>query len=511
MNKTNNIQMKGIYKSFFETNVLNDVSLDFHYGEVHALLGENGAGKTTLMNILTGIYAQDQGHILINEEIINYKSPGSALKAGIGMVHQRFSLVEKLNVLENLILGDPKNKFFLNYKKVEKELEKYSTLFDFKPDPYKTIESYPVGSRQKIEIIKMLMRDVSVLILDEPTSVLTAQESDKLMQTLRIIAQQGKAVIFISHKMNEVMQVADKITVLRKGQKIATLNKNETNLNELAKLMIGKDFANMQFKNKQINNERILKIENISKVFLKGKTINNINLQVFGGEVLGIAGVDGNGQKELADLIIGHEITDSGKILLNENNLTNKTIKQRIELGFAYIPENRSEVATASLSSIWENLIMKVFARKENNQFGLLKINKLKEYASTIIKKYDIVNPGLAQPAAVLSGGNLQKLILGREIDIDGEVYVFIHPTRGLDISSTCFVREKIQELSERGKIVIVISGDLDELFEISDRIAVMYEGCIMGELDRKQFDSQKIGFLMSGITSNIESEIVHD
>lgn len=504
------VEMQGISKSFYEQYILNEVNIDFYPGEVHALLGENGAGKTSLMNILTGVYAQDKGHIFINGKAVKYKSPGNALKAGIGMVHQRFSLVEKLSVIENIILGDPRNRFILNNKDIKKGIEYYQKLFDFHFDPDMAVENFPVGSRQKIEIIKMLIRNVSILILDEPTSVLTAQESEQLMITLKKIAKEGKTVIFISHKMNEVMQVADRISVLRKGKKVASIFRKDAQLTELSEMMVGKQVNCIPYELKEINKEQFLCLDQINAVKDKKKLLTDINLCVYQGEILGIAGVDGNGQRELADIISGHDLADSGKIMYHHQDISKKSILERIEMGFAYIPENRSEVATAGQSSIWENLIMRIFRKKEYSMFGILNLKKLKEYAKDLIIKYDIVHPGIMHPAIVLSGGNLQKLILGREIDANGEVYIFIHPTRGLDISSTNFVRKQIVDLSLKGKIVIVISGDLDELFEISDRIAVMYEGKIMEIIDRESFNIMNIGLLMSGIHPDKQEESHH-
>lgn len=510
MGSISKVEMQGISKSFYEQLILQEVNIDFHPGEVHALLGENGAGKTSLMNILTGVYAQDKGHIYINGKTVKYKSPGNALKAGIGMVHQRFSLVEKLSVIENIILGDPRNPFFLKYKEIRNKLEYYQNLFDFHFNPDQSVENFPVGSRQKIEIIKMLMRNVSILILDEPTSVLTAQESDQLMITLRKIAEEGKTVIFISHKMNEVMQVADRTSVLRKGKKVGSLFRDEAQLTQLSEMMVGKQINCIPYEAKEINKNSNLCLKQINSTYNKKHLLKDINICIYQGEVLGIAGVDGNGQRELANIISGHDFADSGEIRYHHQDISKKSILERIDMGFAYIPENRSEVATAGQSSIWENLIMRIFRKKEYAKYGVLNLKKLKEYAKDIIDKYEIVQPGIMHPAIVLSGGNLQKLILGREIDADGEVYIFIHPTRGLDISSTNFVRKQIISLSQKGKIVIVISGDLDELFEISDRIAVMYEGKIMDILDRESFNIMNIGLLMSGIYPQSEEEQTH-
>lgn len=496
-----NIRMQDINKSFLENPVLTNVSVEFRKGEIHALLGENGAGKTTLMNVLTGVYSHDKGAVFIDDKPVHFKSPGESLKAGIGMVHQRFSLVGRLNVLENLTLGDPQTTFFINYKKLEEKLREYATLFSFDVDPYKKVDEYPIGSQQKIEIIKMLMRNVSMLILDEPTSVLTAQESDKLIEVLRKIAQSGKSVIFISHKMNEVMQVADKITILRKGCKVATIDRQQATLKDLALMMVGRELNPIKCTPVCFLQKGFLHLKNICLKDGKRNILDQINLTIKEGEIIGIAGVDGNGQREMADIITGHVKPDSGTVIFNDKDITKTNILDRIHLGFGYIPENQAQVGTAGPCAIWENLSLKCFNSHDYSKFGFLKIKKLKEKAKTVIDKYAIANAGMTHPTVTLSGGNLQKVIVGREIEQNGSVYVFIHPARGLDISATNFVRHCILDLRNRGKIVILISGDLDELTELSDKMAVMYEGKIMGILNPEQYNPQTIGFLMSGIT----------
>ncbi len=495
------VKMRGITKSFLNTKVNDNVDFDLFQGEVHALLGENGAGKTTLMNILSGVYFQDEGDILFKGKNIRYSFPGEALAGGIGMVHQRFSLVNNLTVLENIILGLKTNNFFLNYKKIYKLVEAYSKEFQLEVDPHAFIYDLHVGDRQKVEILKMLVRNVDVLIMDEPTSVLTKQESDHLVTILKKIASTGKCVVFISHKMNEVREVADRITVLRKAQKITTLeNKNISNT-ELARLMVGKDI-NFDF-NREGQTSNIKKLE-INNLCVKGNfqadSVHDLSFEVMAGEIFGIAGVSGNGQRELADAIAGLLKTSSGEIILNAQNLSRMSVSQRIEKGVSYIPENRTTVGTAGLSPIWENLIMKVFQKKEFLKTGIMNIKKLKEYALTILKKYDVSYPGLQYHAALLSGGNLQKIILGREIEADKEVYIFMYPSQGLDIGATNFVRTSIMGLRNKGKAVILVSGDLDELFELSDRIAVIYEGEFVKILPQDKFNVETIGLYMSGV-----------
>ena len=501
-NKNLLVYMNGISKSFYGNKVNTDVEFKLQKGEIHALLGENGAGKTTLMNMLTGVYFPDEGDIYFKGEKITFDFPGKALQFGIGMVHQRFSLVGNLTVLENLILGHPDNKFVINIPEKKKLIKTYMDQFNFQLDLNAIVGDLPIGVRQKVEILKMLVREVDVLIVDEPTTVLTKQEADNLMQILKNIADTGKGIIFITHKMSEVFQIADKITVLRKGIKISTVNKKDTNPRELAKMMVGKE-NELTFEKPVVDlKPNIVRIQNLFVNSNKGVlAVNDLTFDVAGGEVIGIAGVSGNGQIELADALTGNRDVIRGKVLFKGKDISNDPPVKRIDEGISYVPGDRINVGVAGNRSVWENIIMKVYRLPKFRKGLLLNNVKLKEYAEKIIKQYNIFLPGINLPALLLSGGNLQKLIIGREIERDCDLYIYVYPTRGLDVGATEFVRKAILQLRNEGKAVILISGDFDEIFGLSDRIAVMYEGKFTGVFKNGEHTLEEIGLMMSGCT----------
>ncbi|RLC53773.1 MAG: ABC transporter ATP-binding protein [Candidatus Cloacimonadota bacterium] len=501
-NKNLLVHMNGISKSFYGNKVNTDVEFKLQKGEIHALLGENGAGKTTLMNMLTGVYFPDEGDIYFKGEKITFDFPGKALQFGIGMVHQRFSLVGNLTVLENLILGHPDNKFVINIPEKKKLIKTYMDQFNFQLDLNAIVGDLPIGVRQKVEILKMLVREVDVLIVDEPTTVLTKQEADNLMQILKNIADTGKGIIFITHKMSEVFQIADKITVLRKGIKISTVNKKDTNPRELAKMMVGKE-NELTFEKPVVDlKPNIVRIQNLFVNSNKGVlAVNDLTFDVAGGEVIGIAGVSGNGQIELADALTGNRDVIRGKVLFKGKDISNDPPVKRIDEGISYVPGDRINVGVAGNRSVWENIIMKVYRLPKFRKGLLLNNVKLKEYAEKIIKQYNIFLPGINLPALLLSGGNLQKLIIGREIERDCDLYIYVYPTRGLDVGATEFVRKAILQLRNEGKAVILISGDFDEIFGLSDRIAVMYEGKFTGVFKNGEHSLEEIGLMMSGCT----------
>lgn len=503
------VLMKNISKSFFGTKVNTDIDFTLGEGEIHALLGENGAGKTTLMNMLTGVYFPDKGDIYFKGKRLAFNFPGEALQIGIGMVHQRFSLVGNLTVLENLILGHPENKFVLDLQKNRKLIQTYMDQFKFQVDLDAIVGDLPLGLRQKVEILKMLVRNVDVLIVDEPTTVLTKQEADNLMQILKDIASTGKGIIFITHKMAEVLEVADKITVLRKGKLVATVNKSDTNAGELARMMVGKENELTFDRPESCFTENFLQVKDLFVNSDKGVLIvNNLSFNLACGEVLGIAGVTGNGQTELADALTGNREIIRGKLLFKGKDITRHTPLQRIDEGISYVPGDRINVGVAGGRSVWENLIMKVYRKPEFKKGLLLDNKKLKEYAEKIIIKYNIFLPGINLPAVLLSGGNLQKLIIGREIERNCDLYIFVYPTRGLDVGATEFVRKSILNLRNEGKAILLISGDFDELFAISDRISVMYEGKFTGLFNNGDHSLEEIGLMMSGHT---EAEAVKE
>ena len=494
--------MKNISKSFYGNKVNTDVEFKLERGEIHALLGENGAGKTTLMNMLTGVYFPDEGSIYFKEDKITLDFPGKALQIGIGMVHQRFSLVGNLTVLENLILGHPDNKFILNIPEKKKLIHTYMDQYNFQLDLDAVVGELLIGVRQKVEILKMLVREVEVLIVDEPTTVLTKQEADNLMQILKNIADTGKGIIFITHKMSEVFKIADEITVLRKGVKISTVRKHDTNARELAKMMVGKE-SEITFERPQVETKPdVIKVQDLFVNSDKGVlAVNNLSFDVAGGEIIGIAGVSGNGQVELADALTGNRDVIRGKIIYKGINVSNDPPEKRIDQGISYVPGDRIRVGVAGNQSVWENIIMKVYRLPKFKKGLLLDNVKLKEYAEKIIEKYNIFLPSINLPALLLSGGNLQKLIIGREMERDCDLYICVYPTRGLDVGATEFVRNAILQMRNEGKAVILISGDFDEIFGLSDRIAVMYEGEIVAFEDPQTTNEQRLGLLMAGHT----------
>ncbi len=494
------LETKNITKMFPETIANKNISFNLKKGEIHALLGENGAGKTTLMNMLYGIYMPTNGDIFINGEKVTIKSPLDAIKLGIGMIHQHFMLVETLTVLENIILGLKEYGFIINKKAVKEKLREIENLYGLKVDSDIKVWQTTVGEQQRVEIIKVLFRGANILILDEPTAVLTPQETQGLFKILKRMKDDGKSIVFITHKLEEVMQIADTITVLRKGEVVKTLLKNETTKSELAKLMVGKTTLRDFQKNKKETNEVILNIENLTVYSDKGtKSLKSINLQVKKGEILGIAGISGNGQKELVQTIAGLKKVAKGKIIFNGLNITNKHPRFISRLGINYIPADRLAMGVApNLSSI-DNAIMRRYYRFPLSKKGLMNYKKAFAYTRMMTKAYKIKLDNPFAPIKLLSGGNMQKLILAREILENPKLLIASYPTRGLDIASTQFFRQKLIEIANKGKAVILASEDLDEILSLSDRIAVMYEGSIVGILEAEKADKNTIGLMMTG------------
>jgi len=494
------VKMEGVCKSFLNQRVNDRVDFELRRGEIHALLGENGAGKTTLMNILTGVYFPDSGRILYKGKEVRFKFPGEALEHGIGMVHQNFSLVGKLTVLENVILGLPSNRRWLNLDERRRLIQRYADQFHFQIDMDAVVDELPIGIRQRVEILKMLVREVDVLIVDEPTTVLTKQEADNLMEILRAIASEGKGVVFISHKMKEVLAIADRITVLRKAKQVGTVARQDVSAEQLARMMVGRDIE-VQFERPPVEKrEEILRVVDLTvNADNELPAVRNLTFSVMGGEILGIAGVSGNGQIELAEALAGMRPAVSGEVLLQGRQVERLSAEERIDRGVSYIPSDRVNVGVAGGLSIWENLTLKVFRHPRFRNGMFLDNRALRQYASDVIAKYSVMQPGLDFPALLLSGGNLQKLILGREIEQEGVLYICMYPTRGLDVGAMEFVRKAILDLRNDGKAILLISGDLDELFELSDRLAVMYEGEFTGILTPDMYDVERVGLMMSG------------
>ena len=503
------VQLKGITKHFPGVLANDHIDFSLQNGEIHTLLGENGAGKSTLMNILDGIYSPDEGEIYIQGKKVNIRNPSDAMENGIGMVHQHFMLVDTLTVLENILLGLKSQGFYINKKKVAKRIEEISQKYNFNINPYVKIWQLSVGEQQRVEIIKTLFRNAKVLILDEPTAVLTPQESEDLFKLLKRIVKEGKSIIFISHKLNEVMEISDRITVLRKGRVIGTVNKNETSERELAEMMVGREVLfNLERKPLKRGKE-VLKVENLEAYNDKGvKALRGVNFTVSRGEIFGIAGVSGNGQKELAQALTGLRRVVKGKITLNNEEITNAHPLEIARKGVNYVPPDRLRVGLIPNLNAIENAILRRYNKPPVSRGRFIDYAKAAEYTRELIEKFNITVPRETAPVKLLSGGNLQKLILAREIAEKPRLLIAVHPTRGLDVGATEFVRKKLLEERNKGTAVLLISEDLDEILMISDRIGVIYEGKIVDIVDRKDADKSKIGLLMAGIKKEVKDEI---
>lgn len=492
--------MEGIVKRFPGVLANDHVDFEVRTGEVHALLGENGAGKTTLMSILAGIYRADAGNIYINNRRVHIKSPRDAIKEGVGMIHQNFLLINSHSVAENITLGYDRPRFLLKGKKLEQEIQEIGQQFGLEVDPQAKIWQLSVGEQQRVEILKMLYRGAKILILDEPTAVLTPQEVQELFSTLRRMAQAGHAVVFISHKLDEVMRISDRITVLRKGRKVATLATRDTNPGELARLMVGREVFFDIKKSPPKPGEEVLAIRDLHALSDKGlPALKGVSLSVYSGEILGIAGVAGNGQKELAEVISGLRPAKGGKVLICGKDLTSVPPRRVIEEKVAYIPEDRKGVGTVGNLSVLDNLILKDYRRAPFSSRTFLNLRYIRDHASSLVEKFQIITPTLETSAKLLSGGNLQRLILAREISCSPKLMIAVHPTRGLDVSATESVHRMLLEQRENGAAILLISEDLDELTAISDRLAVIYEGEIMGIVEPKEVTLEEIGLMMAG------------
>src|SRR5680860_1155767 len=475
------LQAKNISKHFPGVLANDHINFDLRKGEIHTLLGENGAGKTTLMNILDGIYYPDEGEIYLDGEQVDIRSPLDATKCGIGMIHQHFMLVDTLTVLENVVLGLESQGFYLNKKNISEKIAEISKNYNLDINPYAKIWQLSVGEQQRVEIIKTLFRGAKVLIMDEPTAVLTPQESNTLFEILKRMTKEGKSIIFISHKLDEVMKISDRITVLRKGKLAGTVNTKEINQKELAMMMVGREVL---FK-------------------LDIKILKGVNFSIHGGEIFGLAGVSGNGQKELAEVIMGLRRAIAGKVYIKGEEVTNFYPKVITKKGANYIPSDRLKVGLVPNLDTVENAILRRYDREPISRGIFLNYEEAAKYTRELIKQFNIMVPRENDPIKFLSGGNLQKLILAREIREEPALLIAVHPSRGLDVGATEFIRKKLLEERDQGVAVLLISEDLEELLMISDRIGVIYEGEIEGIVDIDSADINEIGLMMAGVHKN--------
>lgn len=497
------IEMNHITKVFPGIIANDDITLQLKKGEIHALLGENGAGKSTLMSVLFGLYQPENGEIRKNGEVVTINNPNDATALGIGMVHQHFKLVEVFSVLDNIILGAETTKYgFLQKKEARKKVEELSQKYGLNVDLDAKIEDISVGMQQRTEILKMLYRDNEILIFDEPTAVLTPQEITELMQIMKNLATEGKSILFITHKLNEIMSASDRVSVLRKGKYIGTVETKNTTVEELSEMMVGRKVQLVVDKSDANPQEEVLKIEHLSvKSKLHNKdAVHDVSLTVHAGEIVCIAGIDGNGQTEFGYAVTGLEHAKEGKITLLGEDVTNKSIRHRNTHGISHIPEDRHKHGLVLDYTLEQNLVLQRYFEPQFQKAGFIRFKEVRKYAKQIIDKYDVRSgQGPATVARSMSGGNQQKAILGREMDRPHKLLVAIQPTRGLDVGAIEMIHREIVQQRNQGVAVLLVSLELEEVMSLSDRILVMYEGEIVGELDPKTTTPQELGLYMAG------------
>jgi simple sugar transport system ATP-binding protein len=494
------VEMRGITKRFPGVTANENVSFDVNAGEVHALLGENGAGKSTLMRMLYGLYRPDEGQILIDGTPREFRSPADAIDAGIGMIHQHFMLVPKLTVAENVALGLKSSREpWLDLKVVSQRLRELSQAYGIKVDPSACVAHLSVGEQQRVEILKALYREASLIILDEPTAVLTPQEVNDLFTTLKRMVDEGHGLVFISHKLNEVMAISDRVSALRDGKMIGTRPAKGVTRDELVSMMVGREVKPLVPQPLKAGPER-LNVQGLCALGDRGtEALRGVNLKIRAGEIVGIAGVSGNGQRELAECLAGLRKATAGEIVIDGEDVTHAHLHHRMEAA-AYIPEERMRDGAIKDFSVQDNLFLRDHSSPKFS-FGIfLSMSKMATHARELIKEFNVKTPGLDTPIKNLSGGNIQKLIMARELSRAPRLLIAAQPTRGVDIGATEFIHQRLLEQRGEGKAILLISEDLDEICSLSDRIAVMYEGRIVGVVERNQATVEEIGLMMAGI-----------
>jgi simple sugar transport system ATP-binding protein len=498
------IDMQHITKVFPGIVANDDISLSLFEGEIHALLGENGAGKSTLMSVLFGLYTPEGGQIKKYDQVIQIKDPNDANRYGIGMVHQHFKLVEVFSVLDNILLGaEPLQQgIFIDRKKARQEIIALSNQYKLAIDVDAKIEDISVGMQQRVEILKMLYRKNNILIFDEPTAVLTPQEIDELIKILKDLKKEGKSILFISHKLNEIMAVSDRVTVLRKGKAVGTLVTKETNPKDLSTLMVGRDITFDIEKEHVQKREPQLIVEGLNYISQRTKKeiIRDISFSVHAGEIVGIAGIEGNGQSELAYLISGLLHPHHGSITLKGQNITHQSVRYRNDLGLAHIPEDRHKYGLILDDPLYSNLSMKKYHKSPFQKHGILNKKAGLQLAESLIESFDVRSgQGIYSLTRSMSGGNQQKAIIAREIDTNSDVLLAVQLTRGLDVGAIEYIHQQILRQRQEGKAILMISLELEEIMKLSDRILVMYNGQIVVELDPKKTSKEEIGLYMAG------------
>ena len=498
------IEMLNITKRFPGIIANDNITLQLRHGEIHALLGENGAGKSTLMSVLFGMYQPEEGIIKKNGEVVTIKDPNDANALGIGMVHQYFKLVECFSVLDNIIMGmEPTKHGFLQKKEAREKVMALSEKYGLQIDPDALVEDITVGMQQRTEILKMLYRDNEILIFDEPTAVLTPQEIDELMQIMKNLAKEGKSILFISHKLAEIMAVADRCTVLRKGKYIGTVETKNTTMEELSAMMVGRSVNFHVEKSPCQPGEVVLNVEHmtVASKMHKNNAVKDVSFQVRRGEIVCIAGIDGNGQTELVYGLTGLEPLSGGKITMCGQDITNLSIRKKSLLGMSHIPEDRHKHGLVLDYSLEDNLVLQRYFEPEfTTKAGFLRRDNIRKYATRLIEEYDVRSgQGPITQARSMSGGNQQKAIVAREIDKNPELLVAVQPTRGLDVGAIEFIHKQLVAQRDAGRAVLLVSLELDEVMDVPDRILVMYEGEIVGELDPKTTTQEELGLYMAG------------
>lgn len=490
------INMVGIVKCFGSVRANDGIDFQVDKQEIHCLLGENGTGKSTLMNILFGLYHQDKGEIYINEKKVSISNPNDAYALGIGMVHQHFMLVNQFTVLENIVMGNEAGSFFTDKKENLRKVEELVNRFGFKIDLNEKVGNLSVGMKQRVEILKTLYRGADIIILDEPTAVLTPQEVEELFHILLQLKESGKTIVFITHKLNETMAVSDKVTVIRKGKVVFRTETKDTTPEELATQMVGRQVEAVIAGKEHSEGEAVLELKNIR---LQDKAQNTVSLTVHAGEILGIAGVDGNGQQELEELVVGMRGYKEGSLTFLGADMKKVSVRERKEMGVGYIPSDRYKYAMVPTFSIKENFLLGYQADDRYIKKGLVDYKALEKDAQKQIEYFEIKVSGADQKIGELSGGNQQKVIFGREVIHDPKLVVAAQPVRGLDIGAIEYVHKTLLKLKEEGKAILLISAELSEIMNLSDRIAVLYEGEISAQFENGKYTKEEIGLFMAG------------
>ncbi len=498
---TNAVEARSVRKAFYGLVANDDIDFDLQWGEVHAILGENGAGKTTLCSILAGLYRPDSGSIRVAGNMTDFRSPHDALQAGIGMVYQHFKLVDNFTVAENLVLGHPDTSLLVDRRRIENEAAKLIDRYDLAVDPTDRIWQLSVGEEQRVEILKLLYRDVRILILDEPTAVLTPQEATSLFETIRALADEGRAIVLVSHKLDEVLKVSDRITVLRNGRHVGGVDADSADAGTLAAMMIGRDLPAPPDRHDAENvTHPVLEVKGLRVLGDRGEEkVREVDVVVNEGEIVGIAGVSGNGQRELAEALAGLRPENAGTITLDGTDITGSNPRNRIRSRLAFVPEDRLAMGLAGGLTLEDNLVLKSYRSPPHSKGEFLSRRAIQQTAADLIDEFEIKGNRQGLPVRLLSGGNLQRAILARELSSRPKVLIAASPSRGLDVAAMGAIQNLLLERAHNGLGVLLLSEDLDEIHALSDRILVIFDGRIVGEVDKADADAETLGLLMSG------------